>query len=402
MRSWSLAAVVLMLAVAACDPEPASQLVIPPTDGDAGWDGGELEAGEEDVAEQEAEAGDERWDASATGPEPVVVAVEPLPAEADDGGTEQEALLQAALLSMSTGARGMVMTLRWRDLAGESGAVRRVELGQLAGLLRSQKRQLLLTIGVVDGVRDGRPEGLQGASWSSEGTRQALHGLLDELYPALGVELRYLSLGHEVDRYAAAHPQEREALAAFFAEAVTYANAQPNRPQSVEASVTWSHDAWLSEEPLGGWASAVLEAASPVFVTYAPRESDGRAVGADRPHEDLVRVLERTDKRQIVLAEVMYPSSELIGGGEAEQAAFLGAVFAEVAAHRARVPFVGIASLHDPDPSMCLSRAEASGNAGATEEMFAFFCSIGVRTRTGEAKDAFEAFAAGAAEFMTP
>ena len=184
----------------------------------------------------------------------------------------------------------------------------------------------------------------------------------------------------------------------FAADAVEYANAQPNRPESVEAAVTWSHEAWASEDPPSLWAGDLLDKSGAVFLTYSPISAEGMAVPADRPKVDLAVLLERIDPRPMVLTEVSYPSSALIGGAEGAQAAFLMAVFEAVGTRRARIPFVGIASLHDPEPSECVERAESAGKVGLTEQLFAFYCSSGGANAPGRAKASVRIVPAGGSE----
>ena len=398
--SWTCLALSLSLAVVACKQDPSTEVVVEQESdaakdavsetGDAGeWDG------------DESDATDEARESSATSPEPVTVGLEPTARSEQDGGTASSAQLDAVLLSMATGARGLTATSRWAELEGDGTSDGWKKLESLTSLVRSQKRMLLLTIPVVDATLDGRPGPLQATGWDAEATRLSIRALIDRLFSKVGPELRYLSLGLEVDRFVQANAGQREAFLTFATQTVQYANTHINRPQSMQAAVTWSHKAWLAADTPASWAPELLDQSDIVMIAYTPMGDDLRARAADSVHGDLPTMLAAAGDRPLVFASVSYPSSLLIGGSDDAQAHFFDLLFLEVEMRRARLPFVAVSSLHDPEPESCLGRAAAMGQPGSAE-LYAYWCSTGLRTRDGVAKKAFDSFRSGAAELLEP
>lgn len=386
-----------MLALSACSSTPSTEIAIPePTDAADGA----LDVVDEDAADEAPDASDDVKESSTKPPAPVTVGLEPTPHAVPDGGTAQSSELDAVLLSMATGARGLTATVSWADLEGDETSPAWTRLESLAGLLRSQKRVLLLSIPAVDATVDGRPGSLQGAGWDSATTKAGMQTLVDRLFAKLGPELRYLSLGFELDRYATSDPAQRDALLAFMQDAVRYANTHPDR-ENAQTGVTWSHKAWLSEPTPGTWATGLVKESDVVMMSYTPIGEDLRAGPADSVHGDLPAMVVAAAERPIVLASVSYPSSTLIGGSEDEQAHFFDLLFLEVEAQRASVPFVAVSALHDPEPKSCLAKAAAVGKPGSPE-LFAYWCSTGLRTLDGQPRKAFDSFRSGAAALLDP
>jgi hypothetical protein len=359
------------------------------------------EAFNEDAADGDAtESSDEARESSTTTLTSVMVGLDPTAQTVLDGGTPQAGQLDAVLLSMATGARGLTATVPWADLEGDGTSAAWKRLESLAGLLRAQKRMLTLSIPAVDGTLDGRPSSLQGAGWDAATTKTAMEAMVDQLYAKLGSELRYLSLGFEVDRYASADPAQRDAFLTFAQDVVQYANTHPNR-ENAQAGVTWSHEAWLSEPTPATWAPGLVGQSDVVMVSYTPLGADLRVGPADSVHGDLPAMILAATDRPLVLTNVSYPSSVLIGGSEDEQAHFFELLFLEVEAHRAKIPFVAVSSLHDPESESCHAKAAAMGQPESLE-LYVYWCSTGLRTLNGTPKKAFDSFRTGAAALLDP
>jgi hypothetical protein len=356
----------------------------------------------EDPSEpEEADVVDEGREAGSSTPAPVIVGLEPTAGGPSDGGTVESKQLDAVLLSMASGARGLTLAVDWADLQGAGAAQVWSRIVAIGSLLRAQKRALLLSIRAVNATLDARPDDLKGKPWGEGSVISEMHALIDELFEAMGAELRYLSVGFEVDRYATNDMVQRAAFVAFAADAVRYANTRPNRPQNLQAAVTWSHDAWLGGEPPKSWAGELVSASDVVMVSYTPIGDDLRARPADSAHGDVPLMLQAIGERSLVFASVGYPSSALIGSSEQNQAEFFRLLFKEVVDARSHIPFAAVGRLHDPAPEECLSKASAQGHAGSAE-LYAYWCSTGLRTREGNTKQAFDAFRGGAALLLEP
>jgi hypothetical protein len=92
--------------------------------------------------------------------------------------------------------------------------------------------------------------------------------------------------------------------------------------------------------------------------------------------------------RPLVVKEWGYPSGTAIGGSERGQAEFLAATIAEWRRHGDRIPFLGLARLHDDEPEECERLARESG-LGGNPAFIALQCTTGLRTIENEPKAAW-------------
>jgi hypothetical protein len=396
-----LAAWLACLAASACDQTPSTELVYPPpTDAS---DVSTTDAADEVLDDGGMEA-TEAHESTSTEPAPVIVGLAPTAHSVLDGGTQNSGELDAVLLSFASGARVLTAQVSWADLLGMQSAETWQRLHSLGSLVQTQKKTLLVSLLTVDGVTDKRPSALKTIAWDHPTTIASMHSLLDTLLENLGTELRYLSLGNEVDRYVAAQPGQAAAFLAFAADAISYANTRAKvlpAHESLQTTVTWSHSSWTTGALPSPSAAPLLAASEVVMVSYAPMDDQLHAASSDVAHGDLPAMLKAIDGKPLVLASVSYPSSSLIGATEDAQAHFIDLLLLEVTAHRASVPFVAVNALHDPEPEACLARAASMGHEGSAE-LYAWWCSTGLRTRDGEPKKAFDTFRSGTALLLEP
>lgn len=394
---WCFACLSLAAAVAGCDPAPATQLVIP-IEPDA--EQPLPDAGADDVEEADAEGGPDGRDSSASSSS-VVVGLGPTP-QVQDGGTGALEQLDAVLLSLASGARGITLQLRWEELDATSpnSAAAWQRLEAIAAVVRTHKRTLLLTVNAVEATLDRRPEHLRKLAWDSTLVTEPMHALVGKVFSKLGPELAYLSVGFEVDRFVEAHASQREEFAVFGLDAMQFANTHPERKSS-RTTVTWSVRGGGRNGSPAGWVPELVEASDVLMVSYAPMGDNFRATPADSIPGELDRMVQLAGGKPLVIADLGYPSSDLIGSSEQAQAEFVARLLQEVEARRSAVAFVGWTALHDPAAQTCQARAAAHGHPDSLE-LYVYWCSTGLRSRQGVAKASFDVFRAGAAGLMDP
>jgi hypothetical protein len=379
-----------------CSEDARTEVTVDPPD-----------AGDHDVAEDvedaaleaaEADAPDEGVDAEVDATAaPVVVGLYPTPVEAE-GEDVVTAQAEAVLVSLASGARAMVVEVGWEQLSQDGSWA---HLETMASYLAQERKQVLLSIPVVEALADGRPETLQGHAWSSAAVRDSVRVLIDQVFTRLGPEVAYVSLGLEVDRYLEANPLEAQAFATFLVDALAYGTSHASRPEKTVLGVTWSTDAWLKAG--SPERDALVEASGVVMLAHHGMNGTDGAQRSDEAVEQIRSAVEavESEDRLVVLHRVASTTSALLGGSEADQAAFFRGVFELVQEKRSTIPFVGVAMLHDPSPESCFAFARArepSGSAG----LYAFWCSAGMRTGQGAPKESFTAFAQGASGFLSP
>lgn len=390
------AAFVATFVVWGCSSTPDTQIVVPPED--AGATDVVVDVPEDviDAAQDMGpEAGDAEVDASVR---PVVVGLHSTPAAAGEGGTEEAAQMDAVLVALAAGARAVVVEVNWADLPLTSGDWAR--LGALGSYLAAERKHVLLSLAVVDARADERAPELQPHPWSSLVVEQGMQDLIDRLFATFGTELAYVSLGMEVDRYLSSSPSQASAFAGFMVQALTYGREHPNRPEQASLGVTWSSESWTSGEE-NSLRDALVEVSDVVMLAHDGLDEAKRVRTPGESIAHLRKAVEAIEAKPVVLHRVSYSTSSLIGGSKLGQAAFVTDLFELVQEHRERIPFVGVATLHDPSLESCSRYAQAR-DPTSSAELYAFWCGVGLRTRQGQSKEAFSAFLSGAPGFWAP
>jgi hypothetical protein len=374
----------------ASDPATEVRVAIPQYDGGgADDDGGPSETGDA-AAENRDVLAETDADVIAS----MTIALAPTQASVMDGGSEGEAKAEALITVLAAGSGGVVLERSWFDMCDPSGAPAPAAWDELGGMLtfvRQQHRVALVSVATVDGVLDRRPEDLRASPWSGIAMRDAVHAMVDATMSVAGEEVVYLSLGMEVDRYLTTYPAQGSAYVAFLLEAVQYAREHGNGPTGLRVGVTWSAATWLPNEEPTAAQQQLQDGMDALMLSFWAFDSDGHALDPETAAATLGSVVDNAGDVPVVLQQVAYASSPLLGSNETRQAEFVRALFGVLEPRIAAVPFIGIASLHDPSQKACVTFAEARGSPDSTE-LFAFWCSTGLRQRSGPPKDAFDAY----------
>jgi hypothetical protein len=215
--------------------------------------------------------------------------------------------------------------------------------------------------------------------------RTRFHALIDSLRPDLA-HVSYLSIGNEVDPYLSSHPAEWATYKAFLTDAIAYVHSVA---PSVKVGVTATFDG------ANGAAAAdvaALNAASDVYIlTYYPLTGDFGVRPPDAPLTDLPRMVSLAGVRPLILQEVGYPASTLLGSSEQLQAQFVTNVFDAWGPRGDRIPFLNVFLMHDFPQTLCDYFTQYYGLPG-NERFSQFLCTLGLRKANGTPRLAWTAF----------
>lgn len=283
-----------------------------------------------------------------------------------------------------------MVDLEWSQLPQETDEAPDtwVRLDAMASHLNQEGRQLLLSVSVVNASADSRPAALQGQAWMSSATRGAMRDSIDLIYETFGQELAYVSFGMEVDRYLASHPAQAPAFVDFMLETLNYARAHPGRPETTSVGLTWSAASWSDEAVDVSDRDALADTSDAVMVAFYGLDETDHLLAPSQAVADLGALVESIEGRPVVLHRVAYSTSTLLGGSELKQATFVEELLGMVGEHRERVPFVGIAMLHDPAPEACLRFAKERG-VSSSAELYAFGAAPGFGSGMAPRKPGF-------------
>jgi len=322
-----------------------------------------------------------------------LLAIAPSPREQPPPVTSQD-LIDAINLAYDAGCRGMGLSYNWSRLEPSAGNYQLTDLANGVGYLGDQRGfDMLLTIQVLNTTAKETPADLQSVPFDSPQMRARFHALLSAIGAYLGnAHILYLSIGNEVDVYLSAHPGEGGPYKSFYDDGVAFVHQMFPR---VKVGVTSTFDG-----AGGGAAAAValLNQSSDVYVlTYYPLGAQFMPRPPQTATTDIAQMVQLAAGRPLILQEVGYPASPILGSSEQAQADFVTAVYAAwQSAGPTAIPFLDFFLMHDLTAAQCDTLAMYYGLPN-NANFKAYLCSLGLRNVDGTPKLGWQAFTAGAA-----
>lgn len=292
-------------------------------------------------------------------------------------------ILAAYDLAQIAGVTGTVVAYPWSTLEKSPGQYDLTDLvNQATYSNASRGMTLLLEIQVINTNVRETPADLASDSFDDPAVEARFHALIDALAPVLDMTT-YLAIGNEVDSYLSAHPDQWASYTRFYENALAYVHSvAPN----VKVGVTTT---FVGDDAGAIANTETLNAKSDVFImTYYPLGSGFQTNPPSVAASDIETMLGFAGSKPLVLQEVGYPTSTLLGSTEEAQAEFMQNVFEEWRRHPWRIPFLSIFALHDLTPDLCQSAAQYYG-APDDQNLQAFLCSLGLRRANGDPKPAW-------------
>jgi hypothetical protein len=301
--------------------------------------------------------------------------------------------LNAAILVYNAGARGTIEQQTWSVLEPSPYQYSLVNLQNELNFYSTEGLTTYLLIKVIDTVAREVPPDLATVNWDDPQMESRFHSLLDTIRPLLTPQVRYISIGNEVDVYLTNHPLEWVAYQTFYEDALNYIH---QTMPGIQVGVTTT----FGGASAGAKANvAALNNMSDVWIlTYYPLGPGWIPLAPQSPLVDFPSMLALAGTKQIVLQEVGYPSSALLSSSEANQATFVQAVFLAWQQNDAiqRIPFLSFFVLHDLTPSIC-SELNAYYQLPPDPALQAYLCSLGLRHSDGTIKPGWTSFVGTAA-----
>ena len=113
-------------------------------------------------------------------------------------------------------------------------------------------------------------------------------------------------------------------------------------------------------------------------------------------------MVELAGDRPVVLKEVGYPSSPLLGGSEHDQAQFVSNVFLAWCEEGEDIPFLSYFALHDNSSQLAEERVVYYGLDVDAEKLAALISSLGLRFADGTPKESWQVLVDEAARYGLP
>jgi hypothetical protein len=304
--------------------------------------------------------------------------------------------LAAFDLAYGAGARGQLITASWKDLEPTSGALNVSSLiGQL-DYVPGRMPTIYVGIQLINTVAKEVPADLADTAFDAPAMRARFHTLIDRIAGAMPVPITYLSIGNEVDGYLQATNQWTQ-YRAFYEDALDYAHS---KMPGVRVGVTAGYDGLVgtSREQM----AALNTQSDVIMATYYP-VGDGFAVGPPTvARTAFPAMLAAANEKPLVIQELGYPASPLLGSSDAMQAEFFAdAIDQWSKTDAARMPFVNLFLLHDFTDEQC----HAFGDYyGIPDNGFfqAYLCTLGLRHADGTPRPAWQAVVTAARDAGLP
>lgn len=305
----------------------------------------------------------------------------------------------AAASTFAIGATVFATKHTWKD-AAQGGFELDAQLAAAGCPSAPVCRPAAITLAVVDGLLDGRPDDLQGEPWSSPASMDALDETIDSAMETLGPALKFLAVGARVDRWLEEHEDDADDLEELLDHAVTRALEHPNARKDLLVGVGLSRTGALASE---GPATDLRALGNATMASLFPglADVDGGAL-VPSPGSialDLDAIDDVDPGRPVALVEVGYPSAEAVGADDDAQGLFVDALFGALASRRASFPLVVVSRLHDLDTGACTTEGASLGEE--EDLVLAYRCSTGARDDRGAPKPAWASFVVGAAQLAS-
>lgn len=217
-------------------------------------------------------------------------------------------------------------------------------------------------------------------------------------------QVRYLSLGNEVNDYFVNHREEIDAYAAFF---LAVKEAIAARHPEVLVSMTYAYHDAESQDSLDVIERLNMGDFLP-FTLYIY----GDGFRFDRGVDELGGYIERMSafagEKPYAIVELGWSTSPALGASQDDQVAFIQELFSLLPQNRSRILYLSWFSLHDGLPENCHQAALSfipHLPALAEDEAFMssfvdFLCYLGLRESDSTPKPGWDAWQGGAARYL--
>jgi hypothetical protein len=301
-------------------------------------------------------------------------------------------MLVALEMADNAGINAAAATYRWSELEPTEGELDvQKSADDLNVLSEVYDYTTLFGIQLLNTTEKETPADLLDVPFDDPQMLQRFQALIDALLPHFSENVRYLSIGNEVDVYLSAHPEEWESYRTFYNNAVAYVHQVA---PALQVGVTATYGGVIQHP---AEIARLNEASDVLILTYYPSSDGFTFDNPAAPLDDFRRMVEIAAGRPVVLQEVGFASDELLGSSEADQAEFVANVFRAWSEAGEAIPFLDFFLLHDFSEQMCSDFEEYYGFSH--ERFHAFLCSLGLRQVDGTPKLAWDVFVEQAAEW---
>ena len=297
----------------------------------------------------------------------------------------------AVALALMAGCNGNFQPITWSAVEATPGTIDVADLGNGLDLQRNAGFDtLVFSVWMINTTTKETPPDLVTVAFDDPVMKARFHALVDALAPQLEGKVQYFAIGNEVDVYLAS-TDGWAAFQSFFEDGAAYVH---EKLPGVKVGTTVTLGGALAH---ASEVNALTASADVMIFTDYALGPDFSVGGPEHGADDLDAMVMFAAGKPVVVQELGYPAAALLGGSEADQAAFVSN-----ALKRWRViggdamPFVSFFMMHDFSAATCDEYASYYG-LGGDARFAAYLCSVGLRNNDGTPKLAWGALIDGAA-----
>jgi hypothetical protein len=241
--------------------------------------------------------------------------------------------------------------------------------------------QVSLILRPINGNSVNFPSDLSGKTFDDPTVISRFNAMMDFVFTKIpNLTLVNLQIGNEFDFYSGATPT-------FYAQFKTFLQQTNAHAKSIRSGLKVGFTATFAG--MTGAAQSSLATLSAVVdevgVTYYPLNADYTVKDPSVVPTDFQKLVNAFPNIPIYMAEVGYPTGPLCNSSEAQQAAFVSAVFQAWDGQSAHIPYVEFVRLHDW--SLATAQQQAT-SAGILDPKFVeYLRTLGLRDYPGSGTD---------------
>lgn len=319
-----------------------------------------------------------------TGPCPRIgVDSNPAPTSSFSESEQEEALLEVT----AAGANFTHVSVRWGDIEPAPQVYDFSNIARWMGWASEYSLDVALTVRGIDTTTVSMPPDLVGRSVDDPAVIDRFVAMMTAMSGTLNSRVKWINVGNEADVYLKDLPSAAPAVQQFLESVV--ARLSPTFGDR-SFGMVFTHAARANPEMI----APLIAASQHVAFTYYPLNADMSVRNPSAVSAEIAEVVALAGLKPLLLTEVGFPTSPLLGSSESMQASFVtnfldalsrssGKIVAANLFQRNEMPAEIVSYLVDYYNSGGLMTAETAARVGA------FIGTLGFHTQSGSMKQAW-------------
>lgn len=298
---------------------------------------------------------------------------------------------EAALASVAgAGGNFSHVSVRWSDIEKSPGVYDFSGISQWMSWSAKYNFDVALTVRTIDTTVLSVPSDLAGRKLSDATVISRFVAMMKAMKSVVTTRVRWINVGNEVDVYLRNVPTASTDLQSFLQAMQTQLKSQF---PSATFGVVFTHAARSTPSVV----TPILALSGHVGFTYYPLNADMSARSPSVVASELAEIVALAGGKPLVLTEVGYPTSALLGGSESTQSTFVQNIFDALRKSSGKVQAASFFQLNDMPSTVVSSLVDYYNTSGfmtteTAQRVGAFIASLGLHSQTSTDKLSWKAF----------